>query len=162
MKRLLGAILALLLVGFAAGQNPGNQQPSVVMAPVGQVQLRAGESTNVEMAFRIGEGFHINSNKPHSDFLIPTELKLSAPPQVAVGDVKYPVGQDQSFPFSPNEKLSVYTGDFIVDTVLKAPANATPGVYPIKGDLTYQACDKAACYPPKTMPVQFRVMVTKK
>lgn len=162
MKRRLNALPALLLVGFAVGQNPGNLQPSVIMAPVGQVQLRAGASTSVEMVFRIGEGFHINSNKPHSDFLIPTELKLSVPAQVTVADVKYPVGQDQSFPFSPNEKLSVYTGDFIIDAVLKAPANATPGVYPVKGDLTYQACDKAACYPPKTMPVQFQVMVVKK
>jgi hypothetical protein len=162
LKLPLSAVLTLLLAGFAGGQNPGNQQPSVIMAPVGQVQLRAGASTNVEMAFRIGEGFHINSSKPHSDFLIPTQLKLSVPPQVTLADVKYPAGKDESFPFSPNEELSVYTGDFSIDAVLKAPAQATPGVYPVKGELTYQACDKAACYPPRTLPVQFQLMVVKK
>lgn len=155
------AIAALLLVGVAQAQGPGDKQPSVIMAPVGQVQLRAGSTTNLEMAFRISDGFHINSNTPHSDFLIPTQLKLSLPSQIAVTDVKYPAGKDETFPFSPSEKLSVYSGEFSIDTMLKARPNAVPGDYAVQGELTYQACDKAACYPPKTMPVQFHVTVVK-
>ena len=38
---------------------------------------------------------------------------------MTVADVKYPAGQDVSFPFSPDEKLSVYSGDFSIDTGVK-------------------------------------------
>ena len=31
----------------------------------------------------------------------------------------------------------------------------------IRGELKYQACDNAACYPPKKLPVQFEVKVIK-
>ncbi len=67
-----------------------------------------------------------------------------------------------SFAFSPNEKLSVYSGDFTVNAVLKAPANAAAGSYPVKGELRFQACDHSACYPPRSIPVQFQVTVVKK
>jgi uncharacterized membrane protein len=31
----------------------------------------------------------------------------------------------------------------------------------LRGELKYQACDNAACYPPKKLPVQFEVRVVK-
>lgn len=132
------------------------------MAPIETVQVRPGANAAVDLAFRVGAGFHINSNKPHSDFLIPTDLKLAAPDQLSIVAVKYPAGQDETFPFSPDEKLSVYSGDFSINAIIKAAANTATGRYPVKGQLTYQACDKAACYPPKTMPVEFQVTVVGK
>jgi len=162
MKQVLFGLIVFLLVGLALAQSPGEKQPSVIMAPVGNVQLRAGGSLNLDLDFRIGPDFHINSSKPRADYLIPTVLKLSSPEPVAVADVKYPAGEDMSFAFSPNEKLSVYSGDFSITTVLKAPANAAAGSYPVKGELRFQACDRSACYPPRSIPVQFQVTVVKK
>lgn len=155
-------LILFLVAGLALGQSPGDKQPSVIMAPVGDVQLPAGGSSNLELDFRIGAEFHINSNKPNADYLIPTVLKLNPSEPVAVADVKYPAGEEMSFAFSPNEKLSVYSGDFAINTVLKAPANASPGAYPVKGELRFQACDRSACYPPRSLPVQFQVTVVKK
>jgi hypothetical protein len=79
-----------------------------------------------------------------------------------VTDLKYPAGEEMAFAFSPNEKLSVYSGDFTIDAVFKAPANAVAGSYPVKGELRFQACDHSACYPPRSIPVQFQVTVVKK
>jgi hypothetical protein len=155
-------LLAILCARFAWAQSPGETVPSVVMAPVGKVQVHAGASTEVNLDFRIGSEFHINSHTPKSELLIPTVLKLTTPNQLTVADVKYPAGQDVSFPFSPDEKLSVYSGDFSIDTVIKAPANAAAGTYPVTGTLRFQACDHSACYPPKSIPVQFQVTVVKK
>ena len=155
-------LIALLIAGFALAQSPGDKLPSVIMAPVGNVQVRAGASAAGSLDFRIGSEFHINSHTPKSELLIPTAIKLTTPDQVTVADVKYPPGQDVSFPFSPDEKLSVYSGDFTIDTVIKAPANAAAGTYPVTGTLRFQACDHSACYPPKTIPVQFQVTVVKK
>lgn len=150
----------ILLAGCVWAQNAGDK-PFVIMAPVGNVQVRAGATKDVPMDFRIGSDYHINSHTPKSPLLIPTALKLEPSQPVTVADVKYPAGEDQSFPFSPNEKLNVYSGDFSISALLKVPANTPPGTYPVKGELRFQACDRSACYPPKNLPVQFQVTVVK-
>jgi hypothetical protein len=132
------------------------------VAPIGNVQIRAGASAKVEMDFRVGSEFHINSHHPKADYLIPTVLKLNTPEALSVADLKYPVGEEMAFAFSPNDKLSVYSGDFSIDAILKAPASAAAGTYPVQGELRFQACDHSACYPPRSIPVQFKVTVVKK
>ena len=148
----------VLLAGVLLAQGFGDKPP-VVVAPIGNVQVKAGASKDVSLDFRIGSEFHINSHMPKSPLLIPTVLKLSGADQVTVAELKYPAGQDMSFPFSPDEKLSVYSGDFTIDAVVKAGTAA--GTYPIKGELRFQACDHSACYPPRSIPVQFQVTVVK-
>jgi hypothetical protein len=162
MKSWFAGLALLLAAAMVWAQSPGNKQPSVIMAPVVNVELRAGGSSNLELDFRIGADFHINSNKPKADYLIPTLLKLNLPEPVVLADVKYPPGGEMSFAFSPNEKLSVYSGDFAINTVLNAPANAAAGTYPVKGELRFQACDRSACYPPRSIPVEFQVTVVKR
>jgi hypothetical protein len=161
MKR-CGVVLlpVLLLISFAVAQTFGSFKP-VVMAPVGNLQMRAGASKDVSLDFRIGPEFHINSHTPKSPLLIPTVLKLILPAQVTLAEVKYPAGQDATFAFSPDEKLNVYSGDFSINAVLKTPAHASTGTYPVTGELRFQACDHSACYPPRTIPVQFQVTVVK-
>jgi hypothetical protein len=66
-----------------------------------------------------------------------------------------------TFPFSPDEPLNVYTGDFAVSMTIRPLHTVQPGKYRIHGDLKYQACDNAACYPPKHLPVDFEVKVLK-
>jgi hypothetical protein len=154
------ALGALILAGMSLAQAQGDK-PVVIVAPVGSVQVKAGGSKQVSLDFRVQTEFHINSHTPKSELLIPTVLKLSTPEPVTLAEVKYPAGQDMTFPFSPDEKLSVYSGDFSVDTTVKVPANAAAGTYPVKGELRYQACDHSACYPPHSIPVQFQVTVVK-
>lgn len=153
-------VLALLLTGLLGAQNFSDKSP-VEMAPVGTVQLRAGASKSVPLDFRIGPDYHINSHKPKSPLLIPTVLKLAPAAKLTLGDMKYPAGQDQSFPFSPDEKLNVYSGDFSIDALVKAPAGTPAGTYPVKGELRFQACDRSACFPPRSIPVEFQVTVVK-
>lgn len=161
MKRPGALILwALLLAGVSAAQSMGDK-PYVIMAPVGTVQVHAGATKDVNLAFRVGSEYHINSHTPNSPLLIPTTLKLDTTAPVLMGDVKYPAGQNVSFAFSGDEKLNVYSGDFTIDAFIKAPANAATGNYPVKGNLRFQACDHSACYPPRTIPVEFQVTVIK-
>src|SRR5271165_1489738 len=161
MKRIVAWLsAALLLAGLVSAQNM-DEKNFVIVAPVGNVQLHAGAAKDVPIDFRIGSEYHINSHTPHSPLLIPTALKLNPSAPVTVADVKYPAGQDESFPFSPDEKLNVYSGDFSVNAQVKVPAGAAAGTYPVKGELRYQACDRSACYPPRSLPVQFQVTVVK-
>jgi len=66
-----------------------------------------------------------------------------------------------SFAFAPDEKLSVYSGDFSVAVSVRPLASVLPSKYEFHGNLRYQACDNAACYPPNNLPVKFEVKVVK-
>jgi thiol:disulfide interchange protein len=160
LRKLAGSIL--LVTALAAAQDsPGRKVPSVTMAPAAITAVTRGKSGTVELQFRVGSGFHINSNTPKSDFLVPTTLKLNPPTDIVVGRVTYPPGQDASFPFAPDEKLNVYSGDFELTVSVRPLASVIPGKYAFHGTLRYQACDNAACYPPKTTPVDFEIKVEK-
>jgi len=137
------------------------KSPSVTLAPVPEVIAPRAAQTMVALNFRVGEGFHINSNTPRSEFLIPTALKMDLPTDIVLGKIEYPEGQELVFPFSPDEKLSVYSGDFTVNVAVHPLASVSPGKYVMHGVLRYQACDNAQCFPPKTVPVSFDVKVVK-
>src|SRR6202158_3625863 len=153
------ACLLALLAGSAAAQ--AGKAPSVSFAPVGLVTAPRAAQTMVDLNFRVASGFHINSNAPKSEFLIPTNLRMDLPTDIILGKIAYPPGQDLAFPFSPDEKLNVYSEDITV-TVAVHPLHAVqPGKYVIHGVLRYQACDNAQCFPPKALPVSFEVKVVK-
>ena len=144
----------------AAGAQSG-KAPAVSMAPVAPVAAEPGKPTRVPLNFRVAPGFHINSNTPKDEFLIPTVLKMDLPADIVVGKIGYPAGQDVSFPFSPDSKLNVYSGDFTINLMLDPSTSVAPGSYAMHGVLRYQACDNAQCFPPKTLPVTFDVKVGK-
>jgi len=157
-KSVLMTFLALLAT--AAWAESG-KPPSVTIAPIGLVTATRTQQTIVNLNFRVPRGYHINSNAPKSEFLIPTALKMDLPTDIALGKIDYPAGEDLSFPFSPDEKLNVYTGDFTIAVTVHPLRSVVPGKYAMHGVLRYQACDNAACYPPKTVPVNFDVKVVK-
>ena len=133
----------------------------VTAMPPEVVSIAPGGKASVELAFQVKPGFHINSNKPGSELLLPTVVKLSPPTNIGVGGLQYPPGREQSFPFSPDEKLNVYTGDFAVTATVGATKNMPPGRFRVHGFLKYQACDDRACYPPTQLPIAFDVRVSR-
>ena len=114
-----------------------------------QTELAAHKTQTVELRFRIQNGYHINSHTPHEKNLIPTQLMIVDGDGVNVSAVDFPPGTDISFPFAPNEKLSVYTGA----VTLRAHVTVAPGGHLLQGALRYQACDANACMPPRKIPV---------
>ncbi len=163
MKRLrLTLTCALLVTVSAAAQEEfGPKGPVVTMAPAPVITAVQAKPSTVPLSFHVASGFHINSNHPKSEYLIPTALKVEATTDIVVGKVVYPDGQDMSFAFAPDEKLNVYSGDFTVNVVVHPLRSVEPGKYVVRGSLKYQACDNTACYPPKTLPVSFDVKVAR-
>jgi thiol:disulfide interchange protein len=149
-----------LSAAIASAQTLG-KAPTLSMVPVSLVTAQRATQTMVSLNFRIPPGYHINSNTPKSEFLIPTALKMELPTDIVLGKIQYPPGEDASFPFSPDEKLSVYSGDFAITVAVHPLHSVVPGKYEMHGVLRYQACDNAACYPPKNLPVSFEVKVVK-
>ena len=152
-------LVLILLAGTGLAQS--GKAPSVSIAPVPLVTAPRAAQTMVSLNFRVASGFHINSNTPKSEFLIPTALKMDIPTDIILGKIGYPEGKDLTFPFSPDEKLNVYSGDFTIKVGVHPLRAVVPGKYVMHGVLRYQACDNAQCFPPKTLPVSFDVKVVK-
>ena len=153
-------LILIAAAGFASAQIPG-KAPTLAIAPVPLTTAQRAQQTMVNLNFRVPPGYHINSNTPKSEFLIATALKMELPTDIILGKIEYPAGEDASFPFSPDEKLSVYTGDFSIALGVHPLHSVLPGKYVMHGVLRYQACDNSACYPPKTLPVSFEIKVVK-
>jgi hypothetical protein len=152
-----------LLVTCLFAQDVLSKRPAhVTLEPVAPVTVRGVQPVSAEIKFRIRAGFHVNSNKPSSELLIPTEIVLTAPSEVRPGKPLYPPGHDFSLTFSPKEKLNVYSGEVTVPIPLAATKPIKPGNYALKGELKYQACDDRSCFPPKTLPFEVPVRVESK
>jgi thiol:disulfide interchange protein len=159
-KTSYAGILVLVSV-VALSQDLVRSKASVTMEPPAITTIDRGRAGSVQLQFRVASGFHINSNQPKEAYLKKTELKLDAPTDIVIGKVTYPEGEDRGFPFAPDEKLNVYSGDFAVEVVVRPLRTVMPAKYAVHGFLKYQACDNAACYPPKQLPVSFEVKVSK-
>lgn len=119
-----------------------------------QVNLPAGKPSTIEMHFRINDGLHINSHDPRQKSLIRTELIVAIPEGVKIPSVDFPAGADYAFPADPTQKLSVYSGEF----VLKMHLTTERGNHLVEGALRYQACDTNTCFPPRKLPVAVDVV----
>jgi hypothetical protein len=119
-----------------------------------QVTVPAGKSSPVALHFRIGQGLHINSHTPREDFLIPTTFSIPESSGVRLEGATYPEGTDFTLPLDPSTRLSVYTGEFTIQTRIVA----TAGNHMVEARLRYQACDNNACMPPKTITVPIDVI----
>lgn len=153
-------ILTLLLM-TAAVQAERPRGPKVLSLEVTQKPApKSGWDGLLEIAAAIEPQFHINSNIPSTEFLIPTSLKFRANPSLVMGPTEYPKGIEKRFSFS-EEKLSVYEGR----TVFKVPYKTTPnnhgGKVLVQGVLTYQACTQSACLPPRNDDFGITVQVGK-
>jgi hypothetical protein len=161
VRRIIVAVACVLPLFAASAQDFGNHQPTIVYGQPELTSIDRGHLGGVVLQFRIPGGYHINSNQPKEEYLKKTELKLDPPTDIAIAGVTYPPGEDRSFPFDPNEKLNVYTGDFAVKVLVRPLRTVLPAKYAVHGFLKYQACDNAACYPPKQLPISFEVKVLK-
>jgi hypothetical protein len=156
-------VLALACLASAQDLDTQSLAPNnrVKTVPITPVKLAPGTSTKVRLPFEVARGYHINSNQPQSDLLLPTTVKLDPPTDILAGKIIYPAGQDLTFPFAPDEKLNVYTGDFTVSALIRAARTMPAGRYRVRGTLKYQACDDKACYPPAQTPLAFDVQITR-
>jgi hypothetical protein len=109
---------------------------------------------------QIRGGYHVNSNTPADQYLIPLRLTWDAS-QIKTIDVSYPKPQMVSYSFSP-KPLSVHTGDFDIVTRFQVPPQAPLGPSVLAGKLRYQACNDSMCLPPKTVEVRLSLDIRAK
>jgi hypothetical protein len=119
-----------------------------------KINIPARRAAQIDLHFRVADGLHINSHAPTDKSLIPTRLAVVEVQGLNVTAVDFPAGTQYAPQFAPREKLSVYSGEF----VLHAHLTAQPGEHLLEGGLRYQACDANSCLPPRTIPVSITVV----
>ena len=150
-----GVATALLLIASASGQQFGSLDPlpskgrQYVSFTAEQQVIAANKPAVLELRFHVNEGFHVNSHTPKSELMVSTRIEFQPASDVRLTAAEYPPGRELTFSFDPGEKLEVYSDVFVV----KVPVVASSGTHEVKGTLIYQACNRAACYPTRNLPL---------
>ena len=152
----LGAGL-VLLCGLA---NPAAAQPpDVVINPVVETDaVHPGTTAHVALEVTLDPGYHVNSNTPLDDLLIPTVLTLDPPAGMSLEGVAFPeaILLEQ---VGVAEPLAVFEEEFLIGAALTVDAALAPGAYAIPGTLRYQACNDRMCFNPTNAQVRFDLTV---
>ncbi len=146
MKKLLfSAVLSLIfLAGISAEINA-----QTINGSIGTI--KRGGAAKATIAMDIPNGLHVNSNRPGSEYAIPTVIKVSAD-GAKVGSVVYPRGKNRKLAFS-EETINVYEGRAYFFFNVAVPAKFKGSVVKIPVTVRYQACTDEVCYPPKNKEI---------
>jgi len=154
MKKYLFAAVLFTAFMFAFGSY-ARAQTVGIDGSIGAV--KRGGSTRGKIVMAIPGGLHANSNRPGSEYAIPTVVKVSAA-GARVGSVSYPRGTARKFGFS-DESLNVYEGRTAFGFNLTVPANFKGNVVKVRATVRYQTCTDQVCYPPKTQEITLTAQV---
>jgi len=152
-KFLFSAFLSLTFIFLAGGFYQINAQ--TFSGSIGTI--KRGGSAKGTIVMSIPGGLHVNSNRPNSEYAIPTVVRVSAV-GAKVGGVGYPRGRNRKFGFS-EDTLNVYEGRSAFSFNLTVPANFKGNVVKVRAVVKYQACTNEVCYPPKTKEITLTAQV---
>jgi hypothetical protein len=141
--------MALLLPCLQAQVNK-----VVFVATPEPVVAKAGATVDEVLKITVREGYHVNSDKPKDEFIIPLKLTWTGP--VSVKQVTFPKAEEIDV---NGQKLTVFTGSFPIRTQLSIPANTPKGKATVTGKLRYQACNSEMCLRPMTLDIELPVTI---
>jgi DsbC/DsbD-like thiol-disulfide interchange protein len=149
-RALPGAICALCLpLSLLAQQN------KLAVGPVEQITVKPGGNITQTLKVVVQPGFHVNSDKPKDEFVIPLKLTWTGGPLEAKS-ISYPKPEEIQV---GGAALTVFTGTFNIQTEFKAPEHVQPGATTLAGKLHYQACNNQMCFRPATIDVRLPVAI---
>ena len=134
-----------------------NNSAVVTVAPLAKARVKRGEQFTETVKVAVKPGFHVNSNAPDDEYLIPLKLTWARGPLQAE-DVIYPKPERIKSAFSAKPVL-VFTGNFDIVTKFKVAANSESGPNMAAGKLRYQACNDRECLRPQTVDVNLSLDV---
>lgn len=158
MKRYFSIIVALMLLISTINAQFGFDSEYVKTKAFSSFdKVQPNSEIKIAIELDILEHYHINSNKPKDEFLIPTELIIKSE-DAHVSSVLYPEAKDVTFSFS-DEKVSVYDGKEFIGAVLKISESAQVGIIEIPIEISYQACNDQSCMAPTSAYDTLRIEV---
>ena len=156
MKKSWVSVFGIFLFLFAAGGVTG-VSAQAVNGSIGNGTAARGKATRVTVVLNIPGGLHANSNRPGSEYAIPTTVRATAN-GVKIGAVSYPRGRNRKFGFSENT-INVYEGRAAFGFNITVPANYSGSTVRINVTVKYQTCNDEVCYPPKSKQITLTARV---
>jgi suppressor for copper-sensitivity B len=142
-------VASAFLLAISAPAQVLRQEKAEVGLLADRTAYEPGETARVAAKVVVEEEWHVNSNTPTFDYLIPTKLDLELPAGWPEETLRYPKHKMQTFAFA-DQPLAVYDGEFVILAEVKVPAGAPKGPVEVRGALRYQACNDSQCLPPVT------------
>jgi len=128
------------------------QTQILTVAPPVRLTIKKSEPVTAKLQLQLRQGYHVNSNKPSDEYMIPLKLTWDQG-ALEVKEVVFPKPHMEKSEFA-EKPLSVFTGEFEITTKLAAKPTASSGLGILTGKLRYQACNDKMCLPPKTLDVK--------
>lgn len=144
---LLVAWIVAALAAPAAGQGFGGEPKARLELVPNHASYAPGSPARIAARVAVEPDWHVNSNTPTFEWLIPTELELELPDGWPDATVLYPDHELKTFAFE-DEPLAVYDGEVVILADLFIPETVAQDQVRIEGVLSYQACDDRQCLPP--------------
>ncbi len=159
MKRIVLALFILVNVSAAPAQFGQDTDVLSVETFLSADKIRPGDTFKIGIKAVLHGNWHINSNKPSEDFLIPTVVTIEPVSGLTFGEMNYTAGEPIKFDFSETE-LSVYEGEAVFWLEATAANQLPVGELRITGQLHYQACNNVACLIPTNEAFEVTAVVT--
>ncbi len=120
-----------------------------------------GSEFKLAIEVNVAEGWHINSDKPYDEYLIPTSLAIVDNPNFKLKKVAYPKPHDYKFSFSESP-LSVWEGTIYKGALIEVDTATIPGDYQLVIKIQYQACNEMSCQAPTSISDTINIEVADK
>ncbi len=140
--------------GFAGQAGP----TSIELTPAYETaSAHPGSTFRMAVGVQLDEGYHVNSEEPLDEFLIPTELLVAPGDGIAAESLAYP--EAYLFDQVGDLQLLVFEEHFHIGVALKLAEDLPLGEHVVPARLKYQACDDTTCYSPTHRDFEFRFEV---
>ncbi|MFA7290211.1 MAG: thioredoxin family protein [Melioribacteraceae bacterium] len=149
----------LLILAFSAVNSFSQPELVKVKLSKNSITSAVGGSFEVKIIADIKDGYHINSNKPYDEFLIPMVVS-SGNKLFPIAKVSYPTPKDELLKVSP-EPVSIYSGEVSIILNFVVGKNVTPGDYVVPIEFNFQACDDQSCFPPDIIKTNLNLKIEK-
>ncbi len=149
MKVFAKLFLFLSIIISISAQPNFDEELVAVKSYLSFDKVHAGSELKFALKGKVSDTWHINSNKPNDDFLIPTTVELQHN-DFKLENVLYPKVKEYQFGFS-DKPVAVYEGEITIAGIIKIPENVQINSYIIPIVFTYQACNDVTCMPPNSI-----------
>jgi thiol:disulfide interchange protein DsbD len=154
--KLTAGILLVFLCFISTAQAAGVDSVVKVRTLAPAEPVPAGGEAELTIELEITRPYHINSNRPLQDYLIPTIVEFDPSPGIDFDEAVFPEAQVKKLPVS-DTPMSVYEQKVKITSTLRLEENFSQKEVILQGRVRSQACDRNSCLPPVWTP--FSVMI---
>jgi len=150
--RTSGAMLEQIVAQGCAASNVEALTLGISSTPTVEMMVpdtfEHSDTLIIKVSVKIDEGWHINSTKPESEYLIPTQLELKGN-GIEFGSAVFPTPH-KKFIKIMNQELSLFAGNFQITAPLWKSSDAAD-LKSIEAVFSFQACNDKLCIRPSSV-----------